>query len=203
MKSTLRGKKKSAKSIKEIKNETLSPQLSVSKEGSARLHLRWQSPCKLGTIRLPTKQFCIHCKHLTSMLCSESLLFNFSTHEWNPDSQKLRKHYFLVLPRLVFLVKLGQPIFLMENLSSATKLCFQPNVISPICHWILQSLELIYFVVSVTPTQNTSYQTTRPVQYTLIWIPTMLYVLPIPWLYCHSAHAPISHKIQSTIEICM
>lgn len=53
----------------------------------------------------------------------------------------------------------------MKNLSSATKLCYQPNVSSPIYYRILQNLERIYFVRSVIPIQNTSYQTTQPVQY--------------------------------------
>lgn len=102
------------------------------------------------------------------MLCSESFLFSFSTHEWNSDPHKLRKHlffFFLVPPRLVFLVKTGT-----TYLSHGKSFLCNQIVLSTKCHLshFLRnpSKPRAYLFCHVCYTYSKHiYQTTQPVQY--------------------------------------
>ena len=124
-------------------------------------------------MRLLPKQSCTLWKPSASTLCFESSLFSFSPHEWNSDPHKSRGNFLLVSLRFVFLIKPGQPVFLMENsvtsflcnqkrarVDGATELC-----ISPISCRILQNPEPIFFTTCITTIQKTAYQVTQPVQH--------------------------------------
>lgn len=138
------------------------------------------------------------------MLCSESLLFSFSTHELNSDPQELRKHFFLVPPRFVFLVKTGSIYF-----SHGKSFLGNQIALSTKCHlsYLLQnpSKSTAYLFCHVCYTYSkcvlSDNSTSAILQYE--FQQRCIFVLLAPWLYCHSAHAPISHKNQSTTEICM